>query len=286
MFNPLSFARDILVECALPAGVTGVQGCPSQVRSEGHQNTLIFVARRVPAFGFREFTFETKAPRAAAPPFSATATTLEGPFYRLRVDPSNGGLASLVHKASGQELLDEDTGRSLCQTVFNDGQEHLLSDIEGQTQMGSVYGEMRVTGHAGDLRVTNVMRLYATLDQVDFDVRVAKPISTNEQRLLHFFPIGDGVRDLRLETTAAVLRPQLQPEGDLLPGADPRRFAVQDICRDHCRQADKDYELRQRLFSRTHGLRPAEFCRASAPALKGSMVTTTVLFDLKAELKQ
>ncbi|MGO8697913.1 MAG: glycosyl hydrolase-related protein [Limisphaerales bacterium] len=238
VFNPLSFARDILVECVLTAGVTGVQGCPSQVRSEGHQNTLIFVARRVPAFGFREFTFETKAPRAAAPPFSATATTLEGPFYRLRVDPSNGGLASLVHKASGQELLDKDTGRSLCQTVFNDGQEHLLSDIEGQTQMGSVYGEMRVTGHAGDLRVTNVMRLYATLDQVDFDVRVAKPISTIEQRLLHFFPIGDGVRDLRLETTAAVLRPRLQPEGDLLPGADPRRFAVQGFV---------DYSLPDRI---------------------------------------
>jgi hypothetical protein len=152
---------------------------------------------------------------------------LEGPFYRLRVDASNGGLASLVHKASGQELLNKDAGRSLCQTVFNDGQEHLLADIECQTRMGSVYGQMRVTGHIGGLRVTNVMRLYATLDRVDFDVRVTKPISTNEQRLLHFFPIGDGVRDLRLETTAAVLRPRLQPDGDLLPGADPRRFAVQ-----------------------------------------------------------
>jgi hypothetical protein len=227
VFNPLSFARDILVECALPAGVRGVQGSPCQFRSEGPQHTLVFVAPEVPAYGFREFAFETKAPQAAAPPFSATATTLEGPFYRLRVDASNGGLASLVHKASGQELLNKDAGRSLCQTVFNDGQEHVLSDIECQTLLGSVYGEMRVTGHAGDLRVTNVMTLYATLDRVDFDVRVAKPILTNEQRLLHFFPIGDGVRDLRLETTAAVLRPRWQPEGDLLPGADPRRFAVQ-----------------------------------------------------------
>ena len=32
---------------------------------------------------------------------------------------------------------------------------------------------------------------------------------------------------VRVETTAAVIRPYPQPEGDLLPGADTRRFAVQ-----------------------------------------------------------
>lgn len=77
------------------------------------------------------------------------------------------------------------------------------------------------------MRVTNAITLYAALDQVDFEVRIEKPPTTNEQRLLQFFPIGAGTRDLHIETTAAVLRPQLQPDGDLLPGADPRRFAVQ-----------------------------------------------------------
>jgi hypothetical protein len=86
---------------------------------------------------------------------------------------------------------------------------------------------MRVTGRIGDLRVTNVITLFTALDRVDFDVCLEKPPTTNEQRLLHFFPIGQGVRDFRIETTAAVLRPQLQPEGDLMPGADLRRFAVQ-----------------------------------------------------------
>jgi hypothetical protein len=45
--------------------------------------------------------------------------------------------------------------------------------------------------------------------------------------LLHFFPVSDGAKDMRLETPAAVLRPRPEPEGDLLPGADTRRFAVQ-----------------------------------------------------------
>ena len=228
VFNPLSFARDILVECALPVEVTGVKGSPSQVRSKGAQRNLVFVAANVPAFGFREYAFETKRVRqASAPPFSAGETTLEGPFYRLRVDSANGGLASVVHKASGQELLNGASGRSLGQTVFHEGQDRDLSNIRCQTQLGDVCSELTITGSIGNLRVTNVITLYAALDRVDFDVRLEKTLTTNEQRLLHFFPIGDGARDLHLETTAAVLRPQRQPDGDLLPGADARRFAVQ-----------------------------------------------------------
>jgi len=38
--------------------------------------------------------------------------------------------------------------------------------------------------------------------------------------------LGDGAV-VRIETTGAVIRPKPQPEGDLLPGADTRRFAVQ-----------------------------------------------------------
>src|ERR1017187_4592049 len=215
VFNPLSFTRDILVECAVPVEVTGLKGRASQFRSQGSQRNLVFVVTEVPAFGFREYAFETNVLRATVPPFSVTATTLEGPFYRLRVDLTNGGLASLVHKASGQELLNEGSARSLCQTVFNNGQERQFSDVKCQTQLGPVCGEMRVTGRIGDLRVTNVITLFTALDRVDFDVRLEKPPTANEQRLLHFFPIGQGVRDLRIETTAVVLRPQLQPDGDL-----------------------------------------------------------------------
>jgi hypothetical protein len=152
---------------------------------------------------------------------------LEGPFYRLRVNLANGGLASLVHKASGQELVSGASGRSLCQTVLYDGQERLLSDVQSQVQLGAVGGELRVTGRLGQLRVTNAVRLYAVLDRVDFDLQIEKPATTNEQRLLHFFPIGNGACDLHIETTAAVLRPQMYPDGDMLPGADARRHVVQ-----------------------------------------------------------
>lgn len=88
---------------------------------------------------------------------------------------ANGGLASLIYKATGQALLNGDSKRSLCQAVFDDGQERPPPDVECHTQLGPVCGEMRIIGHIGDIRLTNVITLCATLDRVDFDLRVEKP---------------------------------------------------------------------------------------------------------------
>jgi alpha-mannosidase len=226
IFNPLSFTNDVLVTCEVPGDATGVQGVASSLHVEDSRRQLIFVAPRLPPFGFREFHLERRA-AMVMPPFSAGTNSLEGPFYRLRVDPRSGGLSSLIHKASGQELVISDSGRALCQTVYYDGQERLMTDVQCQPQIDGVRGALRVTGRIGDLCVTNLITLHATLDRVDFDVQIEKPSTTNEQRLMHFFPVGNGARDMYVETTAAVIRPAPQPEGDLLPGADTRRFAVQ-----------------------------------------------------------
>ena len=227
VFNPLSFTNDILVTCDAPVDVAGVEGLSSALRLDGSRR-LVFVAPRVPPFGFREFRFETNSTGAkVAPAFSASEDSLEGPFYRLRVDRHNGGLASVFHKPSGQELVIGTAGRTLCQTVIYDSQERLLSNVECHAHFDHVVGQLRVMGRIGDLRVTNTISLHAALDRVDFDVRIEKPPTTNEQRLLHFFPVSDGAKQLRVETTAAVLRPRLQPDGDFLPGADTRRVAVQ-----------------------------------------------------------
>jgi alpha-mannosidase len=93
--------------------------------------------------------------------------------------------------------------------------------------VGPVLARLRITGETGGLRVTNFVTLYAQLDQVDFDVWIHKPVTTVEQRLVHVFPVVREDAVVRIETPAAVVRPYPQPRGDLLPGADPRRFAVQ-----------------------------------------------------------
>jgi hypothetical protein len=152
------------------------------------------------------------------------------------VDPLTGGVKSLVHKPSGAELVDQAAGRTLCQTVYSRGGEHVMRGASTEVAAdGPVLARLCVRGTVGDVEVTNLITVYADLDQVDFDLRVRKPVTTEEERLCQIFPLLGPDAVLRIETPGAVIRPRPQPEGDLLPGADPRRFAVQgfvDICDD------------------------------------------------------
>jgi alpha-mannosidase len=92
---------------------------------------------------------------------------------------------------------------------------------------GPVLARLCVTGAIEGIQITNFITVYAHLDRVDFDLRIAKPVASKEERLCQVFPMLQDGAVLRIETTGAVIRPRPQPEGDLLPGSDTRRFAVQ-----------------------------------------------------------
>jgi alpha-mannosidase len=208
---------------------------------EGQERVLYFVTPEVPVFSFRQFQLGPSQQDDAGTnglgsqtrfvafgvPLSASAAGLESPFYRLSADSRTGGVASLVHKASGRELCVPGS-RGLCQTVFFDGKEHTLENVKTEVVTdGPVLARMKVTGAVQGIEVTSYITLYAELDQVDFDLRVRKPVTAQEQRLCHVFPVVQEGAELRIETPGAVIRPCPQPQGDLLPGADTRRFAVQ-----------------------------------------------------------
>ena len=94
---------------------------------------------------------------------------------------------------------------------------------------GPVLARLRIRGTAAGIQITNLVTLYAELDRVDFDLRINKPAGTKQERLCQVFPILRKGATLRVATAGAVVRPRPQPEGDLLPGADTRRFAVQEF---------------------------------------------------------
>jgi hypothetical protein len=232
VFNPLSFTNDVLVACDVPPWALSItssgKALPTQFDEGQKGRRVTFVAKGVPAFGFREFALSPKAPLPPPVPFQANTAVVAGPFYTLRLADDGSGIASLVHKRTGQELVHQVGNRILGQAVFFDGTEHKFEKTASTVAAsGPVYIRLRITGELGPIRVTNDMVLYGDLDRVDLDVQFDKPPSTNEQRLLHFFPLGGVLRDCHIETTGAVICPAPQPEGDLLPGADTRRFAVQ-----------------------------------------------------------
>jgi len=232
VFNSLSFPRRGLVRMAVTHDINAVEDegrvISSQIVREGDDRVLYFVSPQVPAFSFRQFKLSHAQDAATeATGLSATPAALENRYYRLTVDSKTGGIAGIIHKVSGQELRVPGS-RSLCQTVFFDGREHTLQDVKTEVAAhGPVLARLRITGRIEGIEITNYVTLYAELDQVDFDVRVHKPVSTQEQRLCQVFPVLRNGGELRIETPGAVIRPRPQPQGDLLPGADTRRFAVQ-----------------------------------------------------------
>jgi hypothetical protein len=145
----------------------------------------------------------------------------------VKVNPVTGAITGLKHKLTNTEWVSS-PDLPWGQTVYFDGEEHQLTEVRTEVlSQGSVLSRLRVAGTVKSIKVINVITVYSTLDRVDLDLRIEKPMSTVQQRLCHRFPVSLKDATLRIEATGTVLRPRPQPEGDLLPGADPRRFAVQ-----------------------------------------------------------
>jgi hypothetical protein len=233
VFNPTGLPRRDVARLALSPGrtmreVRGPDGraLPSQLVIQDEQPVLYFIP---PPLG--PYAATTLALRTGAPPppsrLGATPTTLDGPFYRLAVDPRTGGLASLVHKPTGRELVVPGSP-TLGQTVYVDRAEAPPADVQSDVEaLGPVLARLHVSYRTGPAETDLFVTIYADLDRVDLDYRVDKRASALAERLVHVFPVVSPGATLRLDTTGAVIRPRPAPDGDLLRGANTRRFAVQ-----------------------------------------------------------
>jgi len=234
VFNSLGFRRKGLVRIEDPAadiGSVSAQGkdVRFQIIEEQGKGVLYFVCPETPGFGFEQVTLKPGAQSTLqTDKLSAAPTQLESPYYRLTVDLTTGGISSVVHKPGGSELLAPDAARTICQTMYFDGSEHALINVKSEViAAGPVLARLKITGSTQGIRVTNFVTAYAELDRVDFDIHIEKPVTSKQQRLCQVFPVLTKEAELRIETTGAVICPRLQPAGDLLGGADNRRFAVQ-----------------------------------------------------------
>jgi alpha-mannosidase len=218
MFNSLSFRRSALVRAEVTGKDAYVDGVPSQTIEEDGHSFLYFVEPQIPAFSFSAVRVKSGVSRSVTE-LRASDSELESPIYRLRVDPQTGGIASVVDKRSGKDLVSP--GKALGQTIFFNGKEHQLQQVHSQLLAnGPVLARLKVSGSVEGMDVSNTITLYAQLDRVDFDIQIHKSVTKEEQRVIQVFPLAG---QERIETTGAVIRPAL----DLLPGADPNRFVVQ-----------------------------------------------------------
>jgi hypothetical protein len=221
IFNSASYPRKDLVSIDAEPGFSTGQ----RVEEDGAAR-IYFVSPEVAAFSLATRPLDRKS--LGAMKLRAASSEIDGPFYSLRVDPGTGGLSSLYHKPTRTELATDGGVRTIGQAIYFDGLEHRLSDVRSEVvAAGPVLARLRVSGHAGEVRVTTSVTAYAELDRVDFDVRIDKPATTRLERLTHSFPVPWPDAAEHIDTTGAVIRPEYAPAGDRLPGADPNRMAVQ-----------------------------------------------------------
>jgi len=234
VFNPLSWPREDVVRVQVPQTVAGVaqEGKPiaSQTVEEDGKRVLYFVSPKISAFGFLTFTLTPKPGLAGGVDAAlATEQSLENSHYRLSIDPATGGIGNLVDKTTGREIV-IGTGHSIAETVFFNGKEHRLENVRSQVvASGPVLARVKTTGFIPEdsVEVTSYTTLYAGIDRVEFDIRIHKPVTTEEQRITHTFPVLAAGSVEHVEQMGAIVRPTPAPDGDLLPGADSSRIAVQ-----------------------------------------------------------
>jgi hypothetical protein len=234
IFNPLSFPQQPLLRIPIDSPNVGLrvgqEAIPSQVVIEDGRPYVYAVSPRISAYGLESIERADSSQPTPADVLSATPTTLQSPHYRLTLDPKTGGVSSLIYRPSNTELVDQTSKRHLVQSVYFDVKGDTLSDSNSTVvAVGPVLAQLKVTGKLAGMDVVNFITVYQDLDRIDFDLRIEKPVTSKEQRLCQFFPLLSKDAELRIDTPGAVVRPKPQPAGDLLPGADPRRFCVQDF---------------------------------------------------------
>jgi len=123
LFNPLSWTRTDAVRVALPAGplreakgklrvIDRRLGTEAKFQMMG-EDAIVVLAKDIPSMGYAVFTVrpgEGPAPNPKAEKMllnEAGDPVLENRFYRVTVDSKTGGLASLIDKEIGRELVDK-----------------------------------------------------------------------------------------------------------------------------------------------------------------------------------
>ena len=121
VFNPLPWARDDVVSVEVPEGTpSGLKDATTgdTVPTEVEATTLRFVARDVPAMGYRTYVAANGDKAEGDLVGDADSATIQSKAFCLKFDPSRGVVTSLVDKRSGRELVDKTSKYGFGQYLY------------------------------------------------------------------------------------------------------------------------------------------------------------------------
>ncbi|MDP2990948.1 MAG: glycoside hydrolase family 38 C-terminal domain-containing protein, partial [Kiritimatiellota bacterium] len=202
IFNPLAWERNDLTTVALPA--EQACGVHSAVDEHGnawpiqrHGDRIIFMARQVPALGYKTFFLSTREPSTSSkPPVVETKNmTLQNEFFRLRLCRQSGIIAELHDLQADRQVLGRfhsthEHGAPIASNIFQLLEEMpvamsawMLSDVSRQenlhiaeeiavTAEGPVMAEITVVYRWRQSLIRQAIRLYDGLRRIDMPITV------------------------------------------------------------------------------------------------------------------
>jgi hypothetical protein len=217
VFNPINIKRNAILE--IPLGkdeksnsifLKGVQ-VSSQVIDRNGNRSLYFQLDSIAGYGFDSFQVGTSKRSNKFTEFPSSRYILKNDSQdgiEIYEKSTNKEVTSIqvLHKAASSTYAEMDTPQ-----LISDGQVATVYQVAGKLPFASFILEISVG---------------KTSDDINFKIKLEKEVSREEEGIYLVCGLRQKIK-LQVETTAAITRPYLQPEGDLLPGADPTRIVMQ-----------------------------------------------------------
>ena len=129
VFNPLPWKRDgeIILNgfhLARGASLKPVDGGPAIAYQgegpavEGPYRIMRFVAKDIPAMGYRTYVISNEKTEPALLAADAATSVIESPWFKATLDPKRGRISSLIDKRSGRELVDPNAPQGFGQYFY------------------------------------------------------------------------------------------------------------------------------------------------------------------------
>ena len=238
VFNPLAHERTDVVE--VESGVEGLAdpatGKPVAIQKLPDGRT-VFIAERVPAFGYKVYRIGAGgAAPAASPALTADADRLANQYYEVRFDRATGTIRSIFDKELKRELVDQNAARRFNQIVYvhKDRDPDFYRRPGPHPQPGdfehSPAAAQALEGRAGPLRaemtariedpkiggrIAQTVMLYDGLKRIDIvnDLRAIRALYSDRyedryrDNLYYAFPVRVDNFQARAEAPGGVVRP-------------------------------------------------------------------------------
>jgi len=250
IFNSLNWKRDLVVETDLfehpkVVDLSTHEEVPLEVLSNKEKFLHIrFVAKGVPAVGYKCFSIEYSKEGGPPEPQRSTEETVENTYYRIKVDQASGSLDSIYDKQLQREIVDASSPYKFGQYLYATGG-------DGDTQMINPFpalppGQLRVHSAADgrylgvekmpwgqSIRLTSSttntphidteILLFEDQKKIEFRYRVQKDYTTRKEGVYFAFPVAVAQPHFMYATQ----QQWLDPAENIMKGGSLEWFNVQ-----------------------------------------------------------